>query len=86
MQSEPVTFFASTNAVWELMHPYTDPHKEVRASVRQLIDSRTADSAPPELTLNAAMRHGIETEPEAIAFYERYEGKTVSLYGQRCAS
>lgn len=72
---------ASTNAVWELMHPYTDPHKEVRASVRQLIDSRTADSAPPELTLNAAMRHGIETEPEAIAFYERYEGKTVSSTG-----
>lgn len=72
---------ASVCAVWERLHPYTTPDKELRASVRQLIDNRTDESAPPEVVINDAMKHGMETESVAKSFYEDLKGVRVSSTG-----
>lgn len=66
---------ASNCAAWEGLHPYTDAKKLVREGVRQLAGE------PSEIKLNAAMKHGQDTEAKAIEFYERTESKKVMQTG-----
>ena len=66
---------ASNCAAWEGLHPYTNAKKLVREGVRQLAGE------PSEIKLNAAMKHGQETEAKAVDFYQRSEGKTVMETG-----
>ena len=66
---------ASNCAAWEGLHPYTNAKKLVREGVRQLAGE------PSEIKLNAAMKHGQETEPKAVEFYQRTENKQVMETG-----
>ena len=65
----------SDSAAWELKHPYTKPNDIIRAQVRAL------DGANSEFVSNPAIRHGIETEGEALEFLAQHKGYEIVKAG-----
>ena len=69
---------ASSSIVWEDKHPFLAKEQAVREAVRALQEKAQPGTAPSEFKMNPAVQHGLDTEDEAIAFYEKLHGVKVT--------